>query len=102
MKVKMEGGSGERRIGDISLLGYFSRRSLGTFLSVVGDLTSPPFPHDETEKWGEVAWGGKVRLPVDEAVDHSINCSLVVGRSQFVNYWSLVCLSVQLTLRFNG
>ena len=65
MKVKMEGGSGERRIGDISLLGYFSRRSLGTFLSVVGDLTSPPFPHDETEKWGGVAWGGggNVRLP---------------------------------------
>ena len=40
MKVKMEGGSGKRKVGDISLLGYFSRRSLGTFLSVIRDLTS--------------------------------------------------------------
>lgn len=71
MKVKMEGGSGERRIGDISLSGYFSRHSLGTF---------PLMKLKSGAGWrGE--WGGNARLPVDEAVDHSINCSLVVGRS---------------------
>lgn len=91
MKVKMEGGSGERRIGDISLLGYFSRRSLGTFLSVVGDLTSPPFPHDETEKWG--GWRGEgvvmsgCQLMRQWIIRSTVCWSLVVHSSLIVGRW---------------
>lgn len=57
MKVKMEGGSGERRIGDIFFLGYFLRCLFGIFFFVVGDLMLFFFFYDEIEKWGEVVWG---------------------------------------------